>query len=174
MERKTKSLLEGRSIVITYQCRPPRPAPKPNLKPKKKTKRKPTPSLYYYQIGYGSYEDSDDVMLSHEQKFTEKQFRDLCFEAAPQAARNYVGHRKLKYIKKLLCRPRRRKEITFQDLFPFVAEQLIMHHGFKLVQSEQRFFMFGWPNIMDPKHWEDQRDEDLDALRKVIEAGLKK
>ena len=170
-----KSLLEGRNLVFTFQRRPmpkraPRPSPRPRIKPPPKPK-----SLYFYLIGYGSYEDSGQVMLSHEKKFTKKRLRDMCMEMAPRAAKKFISGRKPKCLGGVcMYGSRKLEDIRFSEFYLFIAEQLSIRKGFKVVEPCENFFMFGWPNIMDPKDWESQREKDMDVMRKVIEDGLKK
>jgi len=169
--KKTGSLLEGRTVTLTFQKRPKKPRPKA----KKKAKKKPKPSIYYYRVGYGSYEDSGDVMLSHKDKFTPTQFRRLCIKVAPDAARKYISGKRTQKCFGGCCMygERTLSDMTFSELYPFIAEQLTEQYGFTLVKQQAGYFLFGWPNIMDPESWKGQRDGDLDVIRKAIEKGLK-
>ena len=41
--------------------------------------------MYFYQVGYGSYEDSGEINLCHHKKFNKKQFEDMVVDAALKA-----------------------------------------------------------------------------------------
>lgn len=110
--------------------------------------------MYIYNIGYNSYEESEDVQLYHEQKFSKKEFENIVIKATI----NVLKSRKIK----------KGEHVTFQRILHCVVKELIRNVGFKKVEFTAGFNVFGWANILDKKDWEDDRDEQLKLLTKDI------
>lgn len=115
--------------------------------------------MYYYEVGYGSYEDSGRIMLSHETLYDDAAFRQMCIDVSKLAMDKYQQ----KFQDDDITR------ISFDELYTFVAEALIEQYGFQQVIPSAGFFPFGWSNILDQDDWKTHRDEDLEAMRLKIQ-----
>ena len=125
--------------------------------------------MFFYEVGYGSYEDSGYIQLFHKKEFSEEEFEALILEVAPEAAERslerqesledetqkgdyYRGHR-------------------FEDMYPHIAALLIEKHGFREISYCARYSVFGWPNLLDKSDWGSDRDETLTRLTDRLNAA---
>ena len=111
--------------------------------------------MYIYSMGYHTYEESDNIQLYHEKKFSKKKFEDIVTKAT-------VNVLKEPEFKK-------DKHISFQDIIYDIAEELIKNFGFKEVKFTADFNIFGWANILDEEDWKRDRDAQLKLLTKAIQ-----
>jgi len=121
--------------------------------------------MYNYKIGYGSYEESSYRELQHEKKFIDEEITEMIAEAVVDT------------IKKMKMDTRYYTH-NFQDVFegcykkdcPDVCKYLIEKFGFKPIEYELFWSVFGWPSIFDKTDWEGGRDSQNDHLNKITEA----
>lgn len=103
---------------------------------------------YNYKIGYHSYEESDDFELSHDMKFSQEELAmmiaKICKGLVTEGGRN-----------------------TFQNIYYSVKDELIQYHGFKEIEYEIEYSVFGWADILNENDWKDSGDT-LEDLRKKI------
>jgi sulfite reductase beta subunit-like hemoprotein len=64
--------------------------------------------MHIYNVGYGSYEESERAQLWHEKKFSQKHFEQMIAKIVADVLKN---------------REEAEKE-TFQDVFPEVVQEL--------------------------------------------------
>jgi len=107
--------------------------------------------MYLYNIGYSSPEESEYIQLYHKDKLSKQEFEKIVMNSAA----NIFDKEKT-------------DDTNFQDIFSEVVEDLIKNFGFKQVDFEAEFSIFGWPNIIDKNDWKGQRDELLDKLSDLI------
>jgi hypothetical protein len=101
--------------------------------------------IYYYVLGYNSYEDSEKTGLTHTKKFTEADIEDFLVE--------YLNSRKNLPSKTIIGRN------TLAEIIPYgFISFLCRKKGFKKIKYEARYFKFGWPDIFDKNDWKGQRD----------------
>lgn len=113
---------------------------------------------YNYKIGYHSYEESDYVELQHETKFSDNELTEMIAEATVETIKktkisnNYMHN--------------------FQDIFeskdPSLIEYLIEKFGFKLIEYELSWRVFGWSSVFDKDEWGDDRGEHLDKITDAV------
>lgn len=111
--------------------------------------------MYFYNIGYNSYEESDYSQLWHEKKYSEKEFKEIIFKIILDIFKNRTEEDK-------------KWEKTFQHILPEVVEQLIENFGFKEVEFDAEFNVFGWADLTDENDWKQVRDEELDEITKYL------
>jgi len=120
--------------------------------------------MYKYKIGYTSYEESSFAELEHEKQFTREEIRDMVAEAT------------VDNIKKLKAMPNEYTH-SFKTIFSgdyennTLADSLISLFGFKRIEYEQHFSVFGWPSIFYKNDWANDRDEDLDYITDKVRAA---
>lgn len=112
---------------------------------------------YVYNIGYGSYEESDFAQLLHTKKFSNARLRKLV-EAA---------------ILRIVARTRRkgrrkRKRNSYQNIHDQVVERLVSHDGFVRLEFTAEWACFGWGSIFDNCNRNKNRDPNLQSLTRAI------
>ena len=112
--------------------------------------------MHIYNLGYYSHEESEYIQLSHDNKFTQKEFEEIVMNSAARIFDKESD-----------------KNISFQDIFLDVVDDLIKNCGFKKVDFEAEFSVFGWPHIMDKDDWKGERDKLLDKLTDFIKTKQK-
>ena len=105
--------------------------------------------IKYYEIGYGSPEDSCDVTLTHTEKFTKEDIENLLVE--------YLRSTK-KYPSKY------RYDNNFDEILPHFISYLCKKKGFKKLYYTTKYGLFGWANVFDKKSWKSQRGSCLESL----------
>lgn len=63
---------------------------------------------------------------------------------------------------------------SFEYILYDVVEELIKNFGFKEVKFTSQFNVFGWPDILNEKDWENDRGEQLNRLTKAIKLKVTK
>ena len=113
--------------------------------------------MYLYKLGYGSYEDSCYVELSHEKKFNKKQFELIIFECVDLAIQK---KRKDKY--QFLLH-------TFADVMDYVSDCMVSKFGFKCIEYEQDWYCWGWASIFPGiRGWKHEVGSETRRLRKYL------
>lgn len=123
--------------------------------------------MYRYKIGYTSYEESSFVELEHEQKFSHQELSELIAEATVETFKKLRGKSNI-YIH------------NFQDVFHDIyntqyniVSYLIENKGFKRIEYQDVWSVFGWASIFDRQDWGSDRDPELDFIvNKMNEAGF--
>lgn len=129
--------------------------------------------MYRYKIGFTSYEESNFVELENVNKFTYEELRDIVARATvevvkqlkslPLEKQNYVyTHNFEDIFRSHYCRDI--EEISLSSI-------LISKFGFKRIEYEQTFSVFGWPSIFHKGDWRGQRDEDLEYITNSVNAA---
>lgn len=123
--------------------------------------------MYFYRLGHYSPEDSGEICLVHNKKFSKAQFQKLVFEAAPAAVR--------KYLKKELALAKKFDfhvdGVRFAELWPFISKEMIRQYGFQEMKFQADFFGFGWQDISeeDLASWQKYRGEETTKLVKHLQ-----
>jgi len=128
--------------------------------------------MYIYDIGYGSYEESQYWQYIHKEKFTEKQLRlivgDCIFEV-------------IEYLSRLKRRPTNRMNWvhfledgpTFQDImYTPRFHDALKKRGFKPIEIEAETHVFGWASCIR-NNWKDPVDSS-DSTRLIINRLMRK
>lgn len=134
--------------------------------------------MHLYKVGYGSYEDSGDVTLSHEKLFSREEFNKMAVEASVAFVKKAYACEDGSRWSALddISRPDAEKypkhELhTFSDIYCGVAEQMCEMFGFKEVKFAAGFFCFGWASIFDQTDWDSDRDDELKAVTAALNAA---
>jgi len=114
-----------------------------------------------YNIGYGTHEESESTQMLHKRKFSKSELRDIVAKATIEAAKEYFE-----------SEFGSDEHLSFQQIYDSVIKQM-KKMGFKEAKFEAEFSIFGWPNLLDEKDWEGQRDENLDFLTKKLKGDKK-
>ena len=158
---------------------------------------------YLYKVGYYSFEDSGDVVLSHSRKISKREYRNMFVEATLELLLNrrdmvtwldtdegeYHDYDKEKFINDTYRRHDGKEYATleefleergsvnytrFSDIYRAVANLMIELYGFKLVEYEQDEAVDGWGAICDKDRSFGEGDVLLDRIMKKFWARKKK
>jgi len=99
--------------------------------------------MYYYEVGYGSYEDSYYVTLTHAEQLTEAQLTELVTQAMEQTALRLAKSTKHFDYKLLHV-----SDLVADGLFTEEMKKL----GFAELTYQVKFSMFGWESIFNEEH----------------------
>ena len=102
--------------------------------------------MYFYNIGYGSPEDSEYYTLIHDDRFDDTDLETMVFEAAEAVIRE------------------KQKETHhhlhgYNDISPYVADWLVANKGFRFIEYEAQWTCFGWPSMFVKDDWGDSWDD---------------
>jgi hypothetical protein len=134
--------------------------------------------MHLYKVGYGSYEDSGDVTLSHEKLFSKEEFNKMAVEASVAVVRKAYAREdgsRWSAIDDLSRSDSERypnHELhSFSDIYWDVAKEMCEMFGFKEVKFAAGFFCFGWASIFDQADWDSDRDDELKAVTAALNAA---
>lgn len=158
---------------------------------------------YLYRIGYYSYEDSGEVVLSHNRQISKREFRNMFVEATLELLLNrrelccwldtpegeYHDYDKEKFLNDTYRRHEGKEYATieeylkergsqyfthFSDVYKQVANLMVEMYGFELVQYEQSESVDGWGAICDKDRSFGEEDVLLNRIMKKFWARKKK
>lgn len=125
--------------------------------------------IYRYKIGYGTCEESSFVELEHSKKFSKDQITEM------------IGEAILSMFIEVLERWHERIEKAQYQSFMFkfeefwregsengIPEWLVKNKGFKRVEYEVEWDVFGWASVLDKDDWRMHRGEN-DELSKITD-----
>jgi len=119
--------------------------------------------MYLYKVGFYSYEENSYAILSHENKF--ESLDDFMLEAVTHVlekiaknvgGRIYIGPHGPEY----------------EYIHKEVIEYLINNFGFKEVDYQATWSVFGWASLTDNSSWEYDRDDQLQELTERLPKDL--
>jgi len=133
--------------------------------------------MYYYSIGYTSYEDSGFAVLMNEQQFSSGEFNAMvfsCVSLVAQETKSYyeqsefqTGFGYYSVYDKLI-------NVKFSDIYETIADKLCEKFDFAKLEYQADFALFGWPNLNEKEDWDydDERhikisEMFMDALKDV-------
>lgn len=138
--------------------------------------------MYKYKIGYYSEEDSHYFEVEHDLKFTEDQITMMVIQASKEIAPKLLAidakEKNKRYTKEEMevgmCSP----DVDFQDLFYHyengiltIETWLIKNRGFKVVEYEASWSVFGWASVFDKEDWGSYRSEVMDQISDALNEG---
>jgi len=158
---------------------------------------------YLYRVGYYSYEDSGDVVLSHSRKIPKREFRNMFVEATLELLLNrrdmvgwldtdegdYHDYEKKRYEEDTYNRYEGKEYVTieeyleergskyfthFSNIYRAVASLMVEMYGFELVEYEQDEAVDGWGAICDKDRSFGEDDILLNRIMKKFLARKKK
>lgn len=130
--------------------------------------------MYFYSIGYSSYEDSDYIALIHKEKYSDNEFFDIIYSSIPFVAEKLKADILLddseydwfyNHYDKML-------NINFGFLYKIIAEILIEKFEFEKIEYQSELILFGWPNVMQEKDW-DYDNPKYNKIAELIRKELK-
>lgn len=142
--------------------------------------------MYSYEIGYGSYEDSNYIQLTHEKQFTEEEFDEMvyaCVESVMEEVKIQCAIPRKKLLNKTesehpyigwYCGYDESFHLNFEAIHELVAEYMCSKFDFKPLKFQQRFNVFGWCNLNNSEHFRaDTRNVPrIDKLREIVQKGF--
>jgi len=138
-------------------------------------------NVYYYEVGYNSYEEAPIWTLSHEKKFTKKEFDNILLDASEEVflklqkqwneelyktdeeyLKEQEEYRKRdpNYLEHLMYD-------SFDNLYSDVVNLLIEKYGFEKLKISHSFIPFGWASVLIDD-WENDTNKELVLLRKRL------
>ena len=108
---------------------------------------------YLYNVGYYTHEESQYDQLSHTKKYTKEEFEKFVLEIILDVLRS---------------RDDKESNFSYQRIHSEVIEKLVERYGFKEVEFEADFNIFGWANLLDEEDWKHDQDENLMKIRDAI------
>lgn len=129
--------------------------------------------MYFYTVGYGSYEDSGNISLVHRKEYTEEEFENMVKECAKIVTEQYLYKEKEKRIKdkerlQFTLEFNDPLKVDFSDIYEKVADLLCIKYTFKKLKYTQRYSVFGWANLVGENNWEEESDEKLNKLKEYL------
>ena len=109
--------------------------------------------IFYYKIGYSSYEESGYVELIHAHSFTRQQITEMIAEAILDILKNRTED---DYYH------------SYQCFHSKVAKWLTENKGFKRIKYDQTWDVFGWGSVFVADDWAQDRDSELNRLTAII------
>jgi len=120
--------------------------------------------MYRYKIGYGSHEDSCCSELEHEKLFTQDELTEMIGKAVVEILKENQ-ERDAGFFN------------WFSDLFmrlkspnTILADQLISMFGFKAIEYDMQWWVWGWSSLFVKDTWEDHQSEDsMETINKIVD-----
>ena len=131
--------------------------------------------MYVYDIGYGTYEESQYTQLLSEKKYTRQELHELIYSIIRKLIVNIDAkvlkmddgeefvHSKPGYVDKGFNDDDTYNlfyHLSFQDVYSDVIKELIKNHGFKELTFESNYSIMGWANLLEAGHWKDDVTEE--------------
>lgn len=127
--------------------------------------------IYHYSVGYGSYEEAPEIVLSSNKLYSKESFYDLC----AKATRDLYDNKKTNFLNKKFFYSQARNQrfrMQFDEIYKEVALELCKTHNFKIIEPRVRFMPFGWADILNIDDWEgdiiDNLEEPINMIRSKI------
>jgi hypothetical protein len=118
--------------------------------------------MYFYKIGYHSYEESAFAELTHENKYTDEEIHNIVSNAVIRVLQEIVAKKKKCIFNS-----------SYEGLHDLITEDLIEMDGFKKVKYQSIWSCFGWASVTNEEDWEGQRGDNLKRLSSEIPIDLK-
>jgi hypothetical protein len=114
--------------------------------------------MYNYKIGYTTMEENEFIELTHENQYSKEEIEEMVFKASIKTIKGNIKNNS-NHIH------------SFSSLLSPVVQYFVAELGFKAVEFESEFKVFGWPSIYDNNDWQGQRGEVLERLTSEINAA---
>ena len=120
--------------------------------------------MFYYEMGYGSPEDSEVVTLMHKRSFRKHEYNKMIYDCSMDAARIYFTEeqKQFKEIRESKDNHGTRREymyedkhirISYTDIYEKVAELMCERYGFERPKVKQSWLAMGWDNLRNNNDW---------------------
>jgi len=112
--------------------------------------------FHIYNVGYGTCEESEYIQWIHESKFTDKQLGDIVEEVIVAVlAKKADPKSQYKHV----------RSPTFQHIMDDAEFEKEMYtRGFRKLEFEARFDVFGWSSALDQEDWKSHVDTEQRLL----------
>lgn len=119
--------------------------------------------MFIYNVGFGSYEESEYAQLAFDQELTPDQLHEYVSNAIIKVLSDTVKnkHSRISY-----------DGVSYQDIHEDVIREL-KAVGFQEIKFNAEWSCFGWPSLTNKDSWSLQRDDKLDQLYREIPEELK-
>lgn len=151
---------------------------------------------YLYELGYGTYEESEYSQIQHEKEFTQEEFENMVFQCVVKAAKeaheesvndfnspeskrekaegacfNRKNGDEFMYeicIESLMYM--RNSDLSYQSLHERVTELMVKDFGFIMAHKTATVSFFGWADLADENDWgQSEYEPNRTASRMVRE-----
>lgn len=130
---------------------------------------------HFYQVGYGSCEESNYYQLEHLVLYTEKEFSKiiqdcLCDVLIKEAKpKSMFKHRRSPKLSDLID-----SDVKIRDVYDNRFLRALEKRGFKRVRNSQTFTVFGWASALEPMDWKEYTGEEQREFVKRLRAQFLK
>jgi hypothetical protein len=121
--------------------------------------------VYLYRVGYGSYEDSEYFELMHADKLSCEYLHKVVVQCINGVLKDIISGK----IKICLMED----GVSYEDINEDVINKMIQFYGFKKVEYQAKWSVFGWPSITCDKSWGEQRGDVLIRVTEEIPQDIK-
>ena len=139
--------------------------------------------IYFYEVGYGSCEDSGSIQLYHTTAFSKDEFTEMVKQCSVKPAKdelenqlNYCARREMYDAALDSSDPRFGRKhlpnVQFDSIYAKVAEQLCTIYGFLEVEYKEQVYFFGWSNLMAEESWTGHVGVEDKAFAKFLQKEL--
>lgn len=123
-------------------------------------------NIHLYNIGYGSYENSEYAQFIFDKKLSKKELWDYVSKATINALKYALKHENEFFW------GFKEEGIKFEDIFPRVIVEL-GNQGFKKVEYDGEWSCFGWASVCSRNSWGRGRNLENMILHNSIPMTLK-
>ena len=131
---------------------------------------------YCYRIGYSTHEESDQVSMWHENKYTEEELDEIVCKAYVLSYLDETGQAfdmEEFYHSEEFNVFNSKYRISLQDCWKLVPEYLVSNFGFTKTQYECEFWVNGWANLGAEEEPSKESDTTKKVLRAIVEVERK-
>jgi hypothetical protein len=130
--------------------------------------------MFFYEVGYTSYEEAPMYTLMSSKEYTQEEFDTLVADCMIEVY--YIKSAEWKkrleeegYVKPVIDEDDDEEEYDHyskvDNLLTDTIEALVSKHGFSEPDFKCRFQPFGWGSIKNVEDWKGQTDSQLDFIR---------
>lgn len=118
--------------------------------------------MFIYNVGYGSYEESEYTQLMFNELLTPEQLHKYVSDAVIRVLTDITNNKEISMYNGL----------SYQEIHELVIDEL-KTVGFQEIKFAAEWSCFGWPSLTDNEDWSGQRDKVLDQLFNEIPEDIK-
>lgn len=125
--------------------------------------------MYFYEVGYSSYEEAPTYTLISEKEYTQVEFDELVADCIVESYFIKTAEDKKRMIEENIVLEDDMKDYDYYDkvdnLLSHAIEILVAQHGFIQPEFKCIFQPFGWASIKNPDDWKNDTDAQLTLIR---------
>jgi hypothetical protein len=149
---------------------------------------------YLYELGYGTYEESEYSQIQHEKEFTQEEFNDMVLKCVVKAAKevfdeavnDFNSPESKKEKAEGACFNRKHGDefmyeicietlmymhearLTYQSLHKRVTELMTEDFGFVVAPKTATISFFGWSDLANENDWEQNEHEPNRTASRMV------